>query len=247
MDIIPGIDIRGGRCVRLVQGDYARETVFADDPVAVAHQWRLRGARRVHVVDLDGARERRPVNDGIVERIVRETPLGVQVAGGMSDTAAVERWIGAGAARVVVGTLAVDQPDAVEALARVHPDAVAVALDARDGRAAVKGWTETSDRPIEEFAGEMARRGVRHFVYTDIGRDGTMTAPNTVAVPRLLETIRGEIADATLIYSGGIRRVEDIVELAEFDLDGVIVGRALYDGSIDLQAAHRALSVGDDW
>ena len=247
MEIIPGIDIRGGRCVRLVQGDYARETVFADDPVAVAHGWQLRGARRVHVVDLDGAKERRPVNDAIVERIIRETSLAVQVAGGMRDAAVIERWIEAGAQRVVAGTLAVEDPETVAALARAHPEALALAVDARDGRAAVKGWTETSDRTVEEFAREMARRGVRHFIYTDIGRDGTMTSPNMEAVPRLLDAIRGESREATLIYSGGITRIEDIVEIAEHDIEGVIVGRALYDGSIDLQAAHRALSVGDDW
>jgi phosphoribosylformimino-5-aminoimidazole carboxamide ribotide isomerase len=247
MDIIPGIDIRGGRCVRLVQGDYARETVFADDPVAVAQQWQLRGARRVHVVDLDGARERRPVNDAIIERIIAETSLRVQVAGGMGDRATVERWLASRADRVVVGTLAVEKPKIIADLAGEHADRLAIALDARDGKVAVKGWLDTSATPVEAFCRDMASLGIRHFIYTDIGRDGTMSAPNFDAVAPLLAAIRAERDDATLVYSGGISRIEDIVELAEHDLEGVIVGRALYDGTVDLRAANRALSVGDDW
>jgi phosphoribosylformimino-5-aminoimidazole carboxamide ribotide isomerase len=252
MDVIPAIDIRGGRCVRLVQGDYARETVFGDDPVAMALHWASLGARRLHVVDLDGAKERRPVNDALVRRIIDECGVPVQVSGGMGDARTVDGWVEAGAARVVVGTLAVEEPEAVEGAVRRHGERIALAIDAREGKAAVKGWLETSDTPVEEFIRGMAARGVRHFIYTDISRDGMMASADLSPVGRLAALVRdacGTPAGETspLVFGGGITTVDDIVALAEHDIEGVIVGRALYEGSIDLQAAQRALAVGDDW
>src|SRR5207248_509857 len=151
MDLIPAIDIRGGRCVRLVQGDYSRETVFGDDPVAMTQRWIDEGATRIHVVDLDGAKERRPVNDAIVRQIIDETGARVQVAGGMRDAAVIDAWAETGADRIVVGTLAVEHPEIVEAAARCHDDKIIVAIDARDGKVAVKGWLETSTTAVEEL------------------------------------------------------------------------------------------------
>ncbi len=250
MELIPAIDIRGGRCVRLVQGDYARETVFGDDPVAMAHRWVEQGAGRLHVVDLDAAKEGRPVNDALIARIIVETGARVQVAGGVRNAAAIDRWAETGADRVAIGTMAVEQPDAIEKAVARHGERIAVAVDAREGRVAVKGWLETSAAGVPEFMREMSRRGVRHFIYTDISRDGMMDHPDFDAFAEVIADAgmgTGEV-EAPVIYSGGVTSIEDIVTLEEgFSIEGVIIGRALYDGRIDLRAARRALSVGDDW
>ena len=245
MELIPAIDIRGGQCVRLVQGDYARETVFSDDPVAMARQWASQGAARIHVVDLDAAKEGRPVNDAIIRRIVDGCGVPVQVAGGVRDAAAVDRWASAGAARIVIGTLAVEQPDAVEAAVRKHGDKVAVAVDVRGGKPAVKGWLETADATAEEFVRDMAMRDVRHFIYTDISRDGMMQHLDYAALRGMLGVLADTGTPATLIYSGGVTSIEDIIALNEYGIEGAIVGRALYDGRIDLSEALQALVTGN--
>lgn len=245
MDIIPAIDIRGGRCVQLVQGDYARETVFGDDPVAMAHRWVAQGARRLHVVDLDGAKERRPVNHEIVRRIVREAGVPVQVAGGMRDAAAIAQWAEAGASRVVVGTLAVEDPDALAALVRQYGELISIAIDVRDGNVATRGWLTTSDVAAEDFARRMAALGVAHFIYTDIRRDGMLQHLDFDAPRRMLEVLAETDAPASLIYSGGVTSIEDVIALSSMPLEGAIVGTALYDGRIDLQQALQALITGD--
>ena len=245
MEIIPAIDIRGGRCVQLVQGDYARETVYGDDPIAMAKRWAREGATRIHVVDLDGAREGRPVNDGAVRRIIDEAGLQVQVAGGIRDLDAIDRWAAAGAARIVLGTLAVEQPDAVTEATRRHGDRIAIAVDARDGRAAVKGWLETSETPVDDFVRDMTRREARHFIYTDIARDGMLQHLDFNAVHHLLAVLEDTGTPSTLIYSGGVTSIEDIVALNEHALEGAIVGTALYDGRLDLRAALDVLFTGD--
>lgn len=252
MIIIPAIDIRGGRCVRLVQGDYARETVFGDDPLAMARRWVDLGARMLHVVDLDGAKDRRPVNDAVMRRIIAECDVPVQVAGGMHDRATIDAWAEAGAARIVVGTLAVEAPDAVVAAAEAHGERIALAIDARGGRVATRGWLETTDLVVDAFIRGMADRGVRHFIYTDISRDGTMAHPDFAHVRPIVDAVRDATGTpseqaAPLVYSGGITSTDDIVQIARYEIEGVISGRALYDGSIDLREAQRALAVGDDW
>lgn len=252
MIIIPAIDIRGGRCVRLVQGDYARETVFGDDPLAMARRWASLGARMLHVVDLDGAKERRPVNDAVMRRIIEECGVPVQVAGGMGDRATIDAWAAAGAARIVIGTLAVEAPDVVAGAVAAHGDRIALAIDARAGRVATRGWLETTDLVAEAFVHGMAERGVRHFIYTDISRDGTMSHPDFAHVRPIVDAVRDATDTAAgdaapLIYSGGITSTDDIVEVARYDIEAVISGRALYDGSIDLREAQRALATGDDW
>jgi phosphoribosylformimino-5-aminoimidazole carboxamide ribotide isomerase len=252
MEIIPAIDIRGGRCVRLEQGDYDRETVFGVDPVAMAVHWVAQGAARIHLVDLDAAREGRPVNEAVIRRIVSETGVPVQVAGGVRDHAAIHRWADAGADRVIVGTLAVEQPAEIERAMLKHRDKIAVSVDARGGRVAVKGWLETSDLSVEAFVRDMAGRGVQRFIYTDIDRDGMMEHPDfdeLRGVARIVvdATATAGDAPAPLVLGGGITSVDDIVALSDFDIEGVITGRALYDGRVDLRAAQRALAVGDDW
>ena len=245
MDLIPAIDIRGGKCVRLVQGDYARETVFSDDPVAMATQWVEQGAGRIHVVDLDAAREGRPVNDAVIRRIVAESGADVQVAGGVRDAAAIDRWADAGAARIVIGTLAVEQPAAVEAAARKHAGRIAVAIDVKGGRPAVKGWLESADASAEDLVRDLARRGVRHFIYTDISRDGLMQHLDYASLRRMLHVLAETDTPSTLIYYGGVTSIEDVIALNEYGLEGAIVGRALYDGRIDLRAALDALATGN--
>jgi len=245
MDLIPAIDIRGGKCVRLVQGDYARETVFSDDPVAMAKQWGAQGAARIHVVDLDAAREGRPVNDAVIRRIVAGSGADVQVAGGVRDAAAIDRWADAGAARIVIGTLAVEQPATVEAAARKHPGRIAVAIDVKGGKPAVKGWLESADASAEDLVRDLARRGVRHFIYTDISRDGLMQHLDFASLRRMLDVLVATNTPSTLIYSGGVTSIEDVIALNEHGLEGAIVGRALYDGRIDLRTALDAIATGD--
>lgn len=245
MDIIPAIDIRAGRCVQLVQGDYGRETVFGDDPVAMARRWVEQGARRLHVVDLDAAKEGRPVNDAIVRRIVSEAAVPVQVAGGVRDAASIQRWADAGASRIVIGTLAVEQPDAIAAAVIEHGNKIAVAIDVRDGKVATKGWLETSGMATEEFVQAMVQRGVRHFIYTDISRDGMLQHIDFAAPKRMLEVLAGTPAGAGLIYSGGVTSIEDVVALNQYGLEGAIIGTALYDGRIDLGEALDVLVTGD--
>lgn len=245
MELIPAIDIRGGKCVRLVQGDYDRETVFGVDPVAMAMHWVSEGATRLHVVDLDAAKEGRPVNEGIVRRIVQEVGVPIQVAGGVRDHSAIHRWVDAGAERVVVGTLAVEQPEVVEKALVKHGDKIAVAVDARGGKAAVKGWQETSDKPVDDFIHDMTRRGVRHFIYTDISRDGMLVHPDFEEVKHLIRVIADTGAPATLIYSGGVTSIEDVITLGTYEIEGAIIGTAMYDGRIDLGLAQRALVTGD--
>lgn len=249
MDVIPAIDIRDGRCVRLgAHGDYERETVYGVDPVAIAQHWAGLGATRLHVVDLDAAKEGRPVNDALIRRIVTELSIRVQVAGGVRDHAAIHRWADAGADRIVIGTLAVEHPELIEKAMVKHQDKISIAVDARGGKAAVKGWLEVTDTTVEPFIRDMAQRGARHFVYTDIGREGTMQHPDFGHV----ESIARVVADAAespdgyapMIYSGGITSIDDIATLARFNIEGVISGTALYDGSIDLGAAQAAALPG---
>jgi phosphoribosylformimino-5-aminoimidazole carboxamide ribotide isomerase len=252
MQIIPAIDIRGGKCVQLVQGDYARETVYGVDPVAMAMHWVSQGAQRLHVVDLDAARDGRPVNDAVIRRIVEAIDIPVQVAGGVREHAAIHRWAEAGVDRIVIGTMAVEQPSEVERAMNKHRDKISIAVDARGGKAAVKGWLETTDTTVDAFVRQMAGIGARYFIYTDISRDGMLGHPDFASVPPIVDLVgdsvqRDDDAPVPLVYSGGVTSVEDVEALAQFDIEGVIIGTALYDGRIDLRAAQQALAVGDDW
>ena len=247
MDIIPAIDILGGKCVQLKQGDYARETVYGVDPVAMAQHWHSLGAARLHIVDLDAAKEGRPVNDAVIRRIVTSlhSDVKVQVAGGVRDHNTIHRWIETGADRVVIGTLAVEQPDLIEKAMDKHQDRVAVAVDARGGRAAVKGWLETSEASVGDFMTDMARRGVRHFIYTDIARDGMLQHLDFDELQNVIGTLEATGSRASLIYSGGVTSIEDVVALSTYAIEGCVVGTALYDGRLNLELAIEALATGD--
>jgi phosphoribosylformimino-5-aminoimidazole carboxamide ribotide isomerase len=233
--VYPAIDLRGGRCVRLMEGDFGRETVYGDDPVAMARRWAAAGARWLHVVDLDGARAGRPAQLELVERICRGVDIPVQVGGGLRDQAAVAGVLAAGAARAIVGTLAVRDPDACTAICRAHPGRVVVGLDARDGLVQTAGWLEGSAVRAVEAAPRIADMGAAAIVYTDIARDGTERGPDldgTAAVARA--------AQIAVIASGGVGSIADVrgvAALAPDGVTGVIIGRALYTGAVRLEDA----------
>jgi phosphoribosylformimino-5-aminoimidazole carboxamide ribotide isomerase len=235
MTVFPAIDLRGGRCVRLLEGAFDRETVYGDDPVAMARRWEAAGARWLHVVDLDGARIGRPVQASLVAAVCRAVGIPVQVGGGLRDEAAVAAVLAAGAARAIVGTIAVTDPDRCAAICRAHPGRIAVGLDARDGRVRTAGWTAESGVEARAAAADAARLGAAAIIYTDIARDGTERGPDvdgTRAVARA--------AGIPVIASGGIGAVEHVRAVAALAADGVagvIVGRALYSGAVDLAEA----------
>jgi phosphoribosylformimino-5-aminoimidazole carboxamide ribotide isomerase len=237
--LFPAIDIRDGRAVRLIQGDYERETRYDDDPVVAALRWVEGGARWLHIVDLDGARAGEPVNLDHVRRIVAAVEVPVQLGGGLRDSKKVEQAISAGVERVVLGTAAVRDPDMAEAIAAAHGDRVVASIDARSGKVAAEGWTEESGQRTTEVIAELTRRGLSRFVYTPVEVDGLMEGPD-------LESLR-EVAEATdgdLIYSGGIGSLDDLRAVAGLGTDnveGVIVGRALYEQRFTVTEARAAL------
>lgn len=240
MEVIPAVDIRAGRCVRLVQGDYDRETVFDEDPVRAAVRWVEAGARRLHVVDLDGARHGGSPNEGVVRRMLAAVTVPIQVGGGIRTLEAVDRWLAAGVERVIVGTAAVEEPSFAEAVAQRHPGRVAVSVDVAGGRIVVRGWQERTPTAAAAFLRRMWQSGVRHLLYTDVDRDGTMAHPDVDALQHLLEglpELRDKSGTAALTYAGGVASVDDIRALLRLQIEGVILGRALYEGRIELPEA----------
>lgn len=245
MIVIPAIDIRGGKCVRLLRGDFAQETVYSDDPVEAAIRWQYAGAPMLHVVDLDGAREGRPVNRDLVAAICRSVNIPVQVGGGMRSLDDIRSVLGAGASRVVLGTLALEDPELLaRALGQWGPG-IAVSLDARDGLLTTRGWLGSSDVQATSAAADLAGRGVKCLIYTDISTDGTLTGPNLAGVRSVLDAAGPGVE---VIASGGVGSVDDLLRLREVGVAGAIVGKALYTGDVDLRAylarAGQAAQVG---
>jgi phosphoribosylformimino-5-aminoimidazole carboxamide ribotide isomerase len=232
MDLWPAIDLRGGQCVRLLQGDYDRETVFGADPVAMARDFVARGARRLHIVDLDGARAGEPLQAELVGRMVRAAGVPCQIGGGIRTRDTVAAYLAAGVQRVVLGSVAIEQPDLLRAAALEFPRQVVLGLDARAGRVAVRGWLETSPLTAVEVARRHADLPLAGIVYTDIARDGMLAGPN-------LEALRDMIAATPLpvIASGGVAAADDIRQVAALAAAGCIVGKALYTGAVTLAAA----------
>jgi phosphoribosylformimino-5-aminoimidazole carboxamide ribotide isomerase len=229
--LFPAIDLKEGRCVRLVQGDMDRATVFNDDPAAQAAAFERQGFQWLHVVDLDGAFVGKPMNGQAVEFILKGVSIPVQLGGGIRDMKTVEGWLGKGVARVIIGTAAVQDPDFVREAARRHPGKIAVGIDAKVGRVAVEGWAQTSTLTAEELGRRFEDAGVAAIIYTDIARDGVLTGLN---IPMTLALARA--VSIPVIASGGLASMADIERLLEPDcaaLAGAISGRALYDGRID--------------
>jgi phosphoribosylformimino-5-aminoimidazole carboxamide ribotide isomerase len=248
LELYPAIDLRAGRCVRLHQGDFDAETVYDDDPVAVARAFAAAGANWIHVVDLDAARTGEPANLAVIERIATEVECAIEVGGGVRSQAAADALLLAGATRVIIGTAAVEQPDLVDALCAAHPGRVAVGLDARGREVAVRGWVEGSGADLLALAARFEASGVAALIVTEIGRDGTMEGPD-------LEQLRSvlEVTAVPVIASGGVGTIDDLVALADLtvfgadgetrSLHGAIAGRAIYEGRFTVGEAKQIL----DW
>ncbi len=240
-DVIPAIDLRAGKCVRLVQGDFARETIYDDDPAAVAEAWTAAGAAVIHVVDLDGARSGRPANLGALRDIRAATRATLQFGGGLRDDAAIEDALHAGADRVVLGTALLTRPQWVVELRRRLGDGLVVGIDARDGRIATEGWTRTSAVATDDLVDRANALGVRWGLYTDIGRDGILQGPNVGTLAEIVER-----ASFAVLASGGVASIDDLVAIRTIGAAGAIVGRALYTGQIKLEDAISRLANGGD-
>jgi len=241
--LLPAIDIRGGAAVRLEQGDFARETRFDTDPLDAARRWHEQGARALHVVDLDGARQGSPVNLPEVARICAELDLPVQFGGGLRDAESVEAAFGAGVERVVLGTAALEDPALIESLAAEHGERIVVGADARGGRVAVAGWEREARIGVSELIADLASRGVRRFVFTEVEVDGTLEGPGVKALRAAARS--ASESEAELIYSGGVGTLDHLRELAALELPalgGVIVGRALYEGRFSVAEGEAALA-----
>lgn len=242
MDVIPAIDLLDGRCVRLYQGDYEKSQIFNENPLEVARQWVEQGATRLHLVDLDGAKQGKPVNLSMIKKIVEEISIPVQVGGGLRDVQSVADLLSLGVERVILGTIAVENKRIVEQLCQEFPHQIVVGIDARQGKVATKGWLETSEVNATDLAQQMELLGVAAIIFTDIQRDGTLGGPN-------LDSLR-ELANAVnipIIASGGVSSLTDLLSLLSLEplgVTGVIVGKALYTGDLSLSEAIQAVGQG---
>ncbi len=242
MIIIPAVDIRGGRCVRLLQGDFDRETVFADDPVEIAKKWASLGAERLHVVDLDGAKAGRPQNAEVVARIVQSLSIPVQLGGGIRTPEIAREMLRLGVDRIIIGTTAALDRNLAAQMFQEFGDQVILGLDARKGYVATHGWQENTSLKAAEFARDMESLGARRIIYTDIARDGTLEGVNTTALEEIARAV-----SIPVIASGGVSTIGDIRRLKVLEslgIEGVIIGKALYTGMIDLAEALAAAKQG---
>ena len=242
MDIIPAIDLLGGACVRLHQGDYDQVTRFSDDPVAQALSWQEQGATRLHLVDLDGAKSGDPVNDASVRAITAALSIPVQLGGGVRSVERAESLLACGLDRVILGTAAIENPDLVKDLASRHPGRIIVGIDARNGKVATRGWIEESNVDATTLARELSATGIAAIISTDIATDGTLAGPNLEALRSMAEA-----SSVPVIASGGVGCMADLIALLALEphgVNGVIVGRALYDGRVTLKEGMNAISEG---
>ena len=239
MIVIPAVDLRDGRCVRLREGRSDRETVFSDDPVAMALHWKALGATRLHVVDLDGAFAGKPCQGALVAKIVAAVaPVSVEVGGGLRDVAAVDAVLETGARWAVVGTRAALDASFLAEICRRHPDRIIVAVDARGSQVTVKGWTEVSTETVVDVAWRARDDGAAALLYTDVSRDGMEQGPNVHDTSVLAHTV-----DLPILASGGVASVDDLRRLAQIPrVEGTVVGRALYTGAVDLREAIEAVA-----
>jgi phosphoribosylformimino-5-aminoimidazole carboxamide ribotide isomerase len=232
MEVIPAVDVKGGRCVRLYQGDYLKETVFSEDPVDVAMDWRAQGARRLHVIDLDGAAGGEVHNIAVIEAIVKNVNLPVQLGGGIRDGATVSKLLAIGIDRVILGTVAVENPELVKSLCQKYDEFIVIGIDARDGYVATRGWVKGTEIKALELGLKMADIGVRRIIYTDIKRDGTLTEPGFESIAEMVKGV-----NLPIIAAGGISKLSHLRKLKELGVEGAIVGKALYTGDINLSEA----------
>ena len=235
MLIFPAIDIRGGKCVRLLKGDFAQETVFSDDPAAMARKWQQQGAQFLHLVDLDGALAGKSQNLATVRAILSVVTIPVELGGGIRTMANIDEVLALGVRRIILGSVAVHDPDLVKAACAKYGNRVVVGIDAKDGIVAVDGWGVSGNVQVGTLAKAMAEAGVRTIIYTDIARDGTLEGVNVEATARLARE-----SGIRIVASGGVKSVEDIRALKAYEkngIEGVIVGKSIYMGTLDLQEA----------
>lgn len=235
MEVIPAIDLKGGKCVRLYQGKADRETVYYENPLEVALMWEQKGARRLHMVDLDGAFQGSLQNKAVIKEIASALQIPIQLGGGIREEETVSELLTLGISKVIIGTAAVDNPGLIRSLVESYGDSIMVGVDARDGLVAVKGWVESSTSRALDLIREMERAGVKEVVYTDISRDGTLRGPNFDSTREIAEN-----TGLNIIASGGVSSLEDIKkarELEEIGISGIIVGQALYTGKFTLEEA----------
>ena len=240
MEIIPAIDLLGGNCVRLNQGDYGKVTQFNSDPVNQAISWQQKGAKRLHLVDLDGAKTGKPINDKSIKEITRVLKIPIQIGGGIRTTRRAEELLGIGIDKVILGTTAIENPGMVHDLANKYPGRIIVGLDAKNGKLATRGWINESEKLAIEAAIEFSNSNIAGIISTDISTDGTLKGPNIIALREI-----ALVSKVPLIASGGIGSIADLlslIPLSEYGVTGVIVGRALYDGKIQLEEALKVVS-----
>lgn len=235
MLIYPAIDIMRGRCVRLVQGQFSRETIYADNPVEMALKWESMGAKYLHVIDLDGARTGKPQNAPIVIEMAAKLGIPMQLGGGIRTMDTIGIFISKGVERVILGTSAVKNEKFVKEALKVFSDNIVIGIDAKDGMVAMEGWEETSEFTSVDFAKKMEELGARTIIYTDISRDGMLSGPNFKAIEEMLNAV-----DMEIIASGGVSSLEDIKNLKSIGASGVIIGKALYTADIDIVQALEA-------
>jgi phosphoribosylformimino-5-aminoimidazole carboxamide ribotide isomerase len=236
MEVIPAIDLRNGKCVRLYQGDYGKETVFSDDPVSVALRWQSEGAKRLHLVDLDGAARGKPCNLEAIKSIIAAVSIPVQLGGGIRTLETIQKLLDAGIDRVILGTVAVEKPELVKNACKKYGEQIIVSIDAKDRQVATRGWLEKSKVMASELAVKIIDLGVKRLIYTDISRDGTLTSPNFEAIKELLSRV-----NVPVIAAGGISSIEHLTELSRLGVEGAIVGKAIYTGDIILADAFKAI------
>ena len=236
MEVIPAIDLKDGRCVRLLQGDFDKETVFSTDPAAVARRWQEAGAPRIHVVDLQGAASGQAHNSEAVARILEAVDIPIQLGGGVRNMESLEGWLARGVQRVVLGTAAVEDPDFLIEACSKFGDAVIVGIDARDGKVAASGWTRTTEVDAISFIERVGELGARRIIYTDIATDGMLKGPNLASVRQI--TSRTALP---IIASGGVSTNDHLLSLASLGVEGAIIGRALYTGDLDLREAIKSV------
>jgi phosphoribosylformimino-5-aminoimidazole carboxamide ribotide isomerase len=239
MQVWPAIDLRGGKCVRLRQGDYQQETVFAENPADVARQFAAQGAKHLHIVDLEGAREGLPVNLPAVQEILAAVELESELGGGIRDEQSVQELFEFGVSRLVIGTSALTDPEWFRAACRQYPGRLVLGIDARNGMAATDGWMNTSKVPAIELARQFASEPLAAIIYTDIATDGMMRGPNVAAMAEMQAAV-----DVPIVASGGVTTIDDVARLADAGLAGCIIGRALYEGTLQLADAIR-VAAGD--
>ena len=242
MIIIPAIDIKGGKSVRLEQGSMDKETIFSDHPEEMALQWERKGARILHIVDLDGAVYGRPINRKAIKKILNTVSIPLQLGGGIRDLDTIDEYIGLGIHRIIIGTIAYKNPHLVEAACKKYPDQIIVSIDSKDNYVSVEGWTEPTTTSAIDLAKKFESMGIASIIYTDIKRDGMRSGPNIDEIRRLTKDIHVEVIAAGGI--GSINDIRDLLPLEEYGLRGIIIGRALYDGSIQLDEAIAIIDKG---